>query len=82
MIIGKELKLGIREYDIPDNLIFKLKNKIDSSNRFNWINSGVGTSVTDTSIRSSKNFAIDCNDITFEKVKKYIFFAVCIRDHT
>lgn len=73
MITGRELKLGIMQYDFPENLISKLKNKIESSNRFNWINSGVGTSVTDTSIRSSKNFVIDCNDVTFEKIKKYIY---------
>lgn len=80
MVDGKNVKLGIKEYDVPENLINKLKNKFFESNKFNWINSGVGSSITDTSIRSSKNFVIDQSDITFGKIKKYIY--ECCDDYT
>lgn len=76
MSIGHDLALGIREYNFPNNIANKILDKLKESNRFNWINSGVGTSITDTSIRSSKNYVIESDDLIFNKVKKYLFECV------
>ena len=76
---SKELVLGIREYDFPENLCNKIKNEIVNGDMYKWVNSGVGVNQIDTSIRSSKNYVLDQNSIIIEKIKSYIY--QCLDDY-
>jgi predicted 2-oxoglutarate/Fe(II)-dependent dioxygenase YbiX len=69
----KDLALGIREYPFPINISNKINNVLKDSGKFDWVNSGVGNYSTNTTIRSSKNYASSTEPLLFEKVKKYIF---------
>lgn len=76
---SKELALGIREYDFPENLCNKIKNEVINSDIYSWVNSGVGVDKINTSIRSSKNYILDQNSIIIEKIKLYVY--QCLDDY-
>lgn len=70
---AKDIALGIVEYNFPEKLAKSIKNKLYESDMFEWTNSGVGLNEINTSIRSSKNYQIDHEDILIKKIKKYIY---------